>query len=432
VPGPASHAHSPVPDRSDELFLTPPFHSPASRRQLSIVALAVLLIAAAAMAFGGDGRIGDEWEHYQQVQWFAAGRYAVVDGLTTIPGLHAFVAAVQLALHVESLGSARIVTMLFGALAAIAFASIRRALAPDESPGLATLQFAFFPTLFPFCFLLYTDVPSLALVLSAFRCSLDRRHVLAGALGVASLLVRQTNVGWIAFIALLQVLELRAAAGTPRERVRAAAALWPYAAGVAAFAGYWLWHGSVSLSRSEAQVHPDFSFHSGNLFLMLFLVGAFFVPLLPAWLSRYAAAARVRPALLALPILLGVLYATTFRVDHPYNLYEPDFYLRNALLVYVAQHRWAFTAFGAVAVIAGCAVSQVRWQRPAFVLLLPVSALLVSASWLIEQRYYLIPVALLLALRVRESRRAERVMLAWWMPVAVGLLYLILNRSFFL
>jgi alpha-1,2-glucosyltransferase len=208
--------------------------------------------------------------------------------------------------------------------------------------------------------------------------------------------------------------------------------LWPYAAGIAVFAGYWLWHGSVSLSRSQARAHPDLALHSGNLFFMLLLIGIFFLPLMPIWLSRYARSVMARPALLALPVLLGVLYATTFKVDHPYNFTLPEIILRNSVLVLVAQNRYAFVAFGVVAVAAACAISQVRWQRPSFILILLVSMLFVSASWLIEQRYYLIPIALLLALRVTENRRAERMLLALWMPVAVGFLYGMLSYQFFL
>ncbi len=407
------------------------FSSPESRREAAIVAVAVLLVAAGAIAAGGP-RLADEWVHYRQVEWFAAGRYEVVEELTTIPGFHAVVAAVWRVFHSESLALARGVTMAFGLLAAFGFARIRQALFPDEDPWLATLQYVFFPILFPFCFLVYTDVPSLALVLWAFRCALDRRHRLAGALCIAALLFRQTNIVWIAFIVLLQTIDLWRAGGSWRERLRASVVLWPYAVAAMMFAAYWFWHGTLSMSRSQARAHPDLTFHTGNLFFMLFLVGLFFLPLLPVWLARYARAARAQPALLAVPLLLGMLYAFTFKVDHPYNVIFPEFILRNGILVYVAHHHWASVAFGAVATVAGCAVSQVRWQRPAFVLLLPASILFVSASWLIEQRYYLIPIALLLALRRAEDRRAERLMLAYWIPVAVGFMYGMQSYAFFL
>ena len=408
-----------------------PFASGESRRQLALAAVALLVAACALMAVGGT-RLADEWVHYAQVQWFVDGNYAVVEPLTTLPGFHAIVALVLKVSGIHAFGLARGVTIAFAVVAALGFARLRRKLFPGTDALLPTLQFAFFPILFPFCFLLYTDVPSLALVLWAFSLSLDRRHLAAGAIGIAALSIRQTNVVWICFVALLQFMALRPAGAPWRERLHGAVALWPYTAAVAAFAGYWLLHGSISLSRSQARAHPDISLHTGNLFFMLFLAGVLFLPLLPAWLGRYATAARARPVLLALPLALAALYATSFRVDHPFHAILPDEFLRNGLLLWAIRYHGSFAAFGAVAVAAACALTQVRWQRPSFALLLPVSALFVSASWLIEQRYYLIPFALLQAFRAPEDRRAERLLLAAWMPLALWLLWGTLTNRFFL
>ena len=394
--------------------------SPARRSLLPILAGALFAAAAIVAALQGVP-LADEIVHYRQAQAFATGSFAVDPDLTTIPGFHAVVAAVLAALPVASLGAARGVTMVFALVAVAGFASIRRALAPADDWRLPTAQLLFLPILFPFAFLLYTDVPSLALVVWALRFALDGQHARAGAAGIASLLVRQTNVVWIAFISLLPLLDTRPGAGGAYRQRPTARTLWPYAIAIGAFAGYWLWQGRTSLSTTQAHAHPDFSLHSGNLFLMLFVAAILFAPLLPAWLARYAAAARAQPAWLAVPIVFGILYAATFRSDHPYNAFLPDIVLRNGLLRYVTGHAWASVAFGAIGVVGACALSQVRWLRPSFALLMPVSALFVCASWLIEVRYYITPLALLLALRAPEGRRAERLLLLWWMPLALAL-----------
>ena len=305
-------------------------------------------------------------------------------------------------------------------------------LAPAEDPSRAMLQFFCFPLLFPFFFLFYTDVPSLALVLWALRFSMSGRHRVAGLIGMASLLVRQNNVAWIAFIALLQMLELHAAHLDRAARLRAILALWPYAVTPAIFAAYWWWNGAISLSREQADAHPDLALHGTNVCFMLFLAAIFLSPLLPTLLQRYVEAVRARRSLLLIPALLGILYFTTFVVDHPHNLGALHLFLRNNLLNLVTVHRWAYVCFGLVVMIGACALSQVRWCRPSFILLLPVSALFVSFSWLIEQRYYLIPFSLLLALRRPEGPRAEWMLLALWAPVAVGFLYGIVTSRFFL
>lgn len=408
-----------------------PFSAPASRRQLALACVGIVLCASAAIAVHGLPVV-DEYAHYYQIQEFLRGRYRPIDGLTTIPGYHALAAIVLKVAQVESLSLARVVTMAFALASLPAFAGIRRALDPGADPLRPTLQFLFFPIYFPFCFLVYTDVASVALVLWTLLCALTGRHWLAGLLGLASLCVRQNNVMWIGFIALLVAQQIWAAHPTPRERWCAARALVPYALCAAAFAGYWRWNGSIAMSHVGGEMHPDLTLHAGNLYFMLFLAGLFLAPLMAIWLPRYLAAVRSRPLLLAIPLLGGVVYTGAFVVDHIANTFGMDYYLRNFTLVYVTEHPAAFVGFGAVAVAAACGLTQVRWQRASFALLLPTAMLFVSFSWLIEQRYYLIPFALLFALRRAEDRRVERLLLALWIPVAVWFLYGIVTKDFFL
>lgn len=410
----------------------PPFSSPASRRQAVWVAAAVLLAVAAAIAAVHDRPVVDEWSHFAQVKEFLRGNYKPLEALTMLPGYHATVAAAAKLAHDESLGFARLATLALGILAIPAFAGIRRAVAPGEDPLVPTLQFVFFPLLFPFCFLVYTDVPSLALVLWTLRASLAGRDVAAGAIGIVALLFRQTNVVWIGFIALLRAIEICSLHASWRERGRAAIALWPYALNAVAFVGYWAWNGSIALSRFGETMHPDLSLHTGNLYFMLFVGAVFLAPLHAIWIRRYASAASARPILWLLPIAMLVLYAATFVIDHEANLFGTDYYLRNRILVYVNEHRWALVGLGIVAAIAACGFSQVRWQRKWSGLLLPVSMVFVCFFWLIEQRYYLVPFALLFALRTTEDRRAEVLTLALWIPVALAFLYGMVNFEFFL
>lgn len=410
----------------------PPFSSPASRRQAVWVAAAVLLGVCAAIAAVHDRPVVDEWAHFAQVQEFLRGNYKPLEALTMLPGYHATIAAAGKLAHDESLGFARLATLAFGILAIPAFAGIRRAVAPGEDPVVPTLQFVFFPLLFPFCFLVYTDVPSLALVLWALRASLAGRDVAAGAIGIVALLFRQTNVVWIGLIALWRLIEICSRHESWSARGRAALALWPYALNAAAFLGYWVWNGAIALSRFNESMHPDFSLHSGNLFFMLFVAAVFLAPLHAVWIPRYIAAARARPVLWLLPLALLALYAATFAVDHIANLFGMEYYLRNFILVYVKDHPWAHLGLGIVAAIAACGLYGVRWQRASFALVLPVSAAFVCLFWLIEQRYYLVPFALLFALRTTEDRRAEALTLALWIPVALAFLYGMVNFEFFL
>ena len=60
-----------------------------------------------------------------------------------------------------------------------------------------------------------------------------------------------------------------------------------------------------------------------------------------------------------------------------------------------------------------------RWLVPAARWLWPVVLPFLALSWLIEQRYCLIPFGLLLAWREASSRRKEWITLALWLSLAV-------------
>lgn len=63
------------------------------------------------------------------------------------------------------------------------------------------LTLSIFPVLAFFSLLFYTDVPSVIAVLASYVAMMKGRHHLASLAGLASLLFRQTNVVWCAFIA---------------------------------------------------------------------------------------------------------------------------------------------------------------------------------------------------------------------------------------
>ena len=390
-----------------------------SQRRVFWVILFTAFVACALYAAQGELR-GDEYVHFEQVLRFVRGDYRILgDALTTIPGYHLLLAAGMRALGTESLGAARILSGFAIVLATIGFYRLRRDALGAQPQGdlLATAQFVALPILLPFAFLVYTDTLSLAFVLWAAWAAGGQRHWIAGAFLIAAMAVRQNNVLWIALFTLpllLQAWQRRSA----KEIVPLFLVLMPYGIAGLAFVAYWLWNGSVSLSPLQAGMHPDFSLHAGNLFYFCFLAGVLFVlPVAEAW-GRKWSDLRARPVLILVPIVLALAYWLAFKVDHPYNLGQPVA-LRNWLLYFTLQS-WVWrAAFGAVAVFGAVGLLWQRWLTPTALWLWPLAAVFLSMSWLIEQRYCLIPFALLLAWRKPSSRRIEWIMLALWISVAV-------------
>src|SRR5690606_31400518 len=112
---------------------------------------------------------------------------------------------------------------------------------------------------------------------------------------------------------------------------------------------------------------------------------------------------RAKPWLLLVPLVVFLLYWWGFRADNPYNGGAPYLYPRNALVLRMdADPLWR-VATGLVIVLAACGLAMTRLRPHAAVLLYPFAALFLAASWLIEQRYALVPIVLWMAFR--EHRR---------------------------
>jgi alpha-1,2-glucosyltransferase len=138
-----------------------------------------------------------------------------------------------------------------------------------------------------------------------------------------------------------------------------------------------------------------------------------------AGLGDFAAGARRRPWLLLLPILVFSLYWWGFHADNPYNLVAPEVYPRNGLLLHLERDVIWRAGAGIVIVLAACGLAPTRLRPPAAVWLYPFAALFLASSWLIEQRYALVPLVLWLAFREQRGRAIEYVTLALWLAAAV-------------
>ena len=392
-----------------------PFASSRSRRQLAWVAVAAIWSMLAVMACQA-GLIADEWIHFPQVSRMRAGDWSADPSLTMPPGFHGLVALAMKLAGADSLGAARWIAALSGLAGVGLFHAVRRELA-HELPTLSTQQFALLPPLLPFVFLVYTDVLSLTMVLGAWWLGLRKHHLPAAAVLLASLLVRQNNVIWAGFVAAWALWE--AVGWQPWRDWRATARIAsPYLAVATAFAAYVAVHGRISMSEAQSHAH-SLSFHVGNLYFALGLLAALIPLHLLAGARRFWAKARVQPLWWLLPVASLALFSALFAVDHPYNRAVPHYNVRNAALLYIEAHPFAKAFFGMVTTLAACGLAGNGTVVRQGWLLLPFAALALCTAWLIEPRYSLVPLALYLALRRRESAPVEWITLALWAALAV-------------
>jgi alpha-1,2-glucosyltransferase len=318
---------------------------------------------------------------------------------------------------------------VFGLLTIGAFHLLRKSASGDKD-SLAALQFALLPLLLPYDFLVYTDVSSLGLVLGATAATLRGRHIVSGMLMILALGVRQTNVIWLPLLAGIALWPSLAPTQAWSWRERFARA-WPYGVGALLFLAYWWWNGSISLSKGQAIAHPDFSLHVGNVYFALFLCGLLLPLHVALGLKDFAARARARPWLIAIPIALFFVFWCWFRVDHVFNqrIGDPPM-LHNYLLVTCKSDFWCRMLLGLVAVAAACGLGATKLKPRVGGFFYPLAVLALASFWLIEQRYALIPLGLWLAFRERKSAPIEAVTTMLWALLAVCLCYGFSTRLF--
>ncbi len=404
----------------------------ATRADAAILGVVLgALFVVALLAMRHRGVYTDELNHYAQIELFLRGEFRIFTRyLTTIPGYHAIVAVILKITGGASLDAARLVNAAFSLIAIAGFHALRRKLWPGTET-LATAQLLVLPILVPLFFLVYTDVLALALLLWATLATIASRHWLAAALLLVLISVRQNEIVWTGFLCALAAWPLVRARGVRAWRETLPLAL-PYCVPVAAFLAFWAWNGSISLSPEQSALHPDFSLHAGNLFFALFIAGV----LLPfhtiAGLADFATRVRRQPWLIAIPLVVFAAFWWGFRADNPYNTAFPDYYVRNGFLIAIGTGPPVRAIVGAVVALAACGLASTRLKPAAAYWLYPIAAFSLAASWLVEQRYTLVPLVLWLAFREHRGRAIEWATGALWLVLAVFVFHGIIALRFFL
>ncbi|MEQ1759345.1 MAG: hypothetical protein ABL986_13565 [Vicinamibacterales bacterium] len=385
---------------------------------------ALVALTAAAVAFSDNELRVDEQIHSAQIESLAGGNWQLDGRLTTLPGFHLIIAGLARATGRVDLSAVRFDVFLVSLATVATFAWLARG---RKAAHLKTLQFVFLPILFPQFFLIYTDVASLLFVLLMLLAA-DRRHyAMAGVLGVASCLMRQNNVVWVVLVCLWSYLQEYGWQARPwRESMRR---LWPFALSLGLLAAIVVvTRGEVALG--DAGAHPLSTVHIGNVFFALFLAFFLFLPLW--WAHRRETLRRLgRKWTWILLMAALALFWFGFSNDHPYNREQGDFFIHNGLLIFFTSSWLLKLAFFVPVALTLVSLRSVRLTAHAW-LLYPVTVAFLLPSWLIEQRYYLIPFTLFLLVREPVDKRAEWVQTGLSFALSVALFLPIERGDLFL
>lgn len=413
----------------------------ANRNRVARSTIAVALIAATVVLWGfaqtmtlRERLVLDESQVFSQVQLFVGGEWRLhrwpgehYPAAATLPGFPVALSTVALVARDSSVGMLRVYCFLFSALFATALYQVLRHLHNRDTAIVRTAQICTLPILFPFLFLMYTDVFSLLMILAAFAAGLRRKYHWAGILALLSLLVRQTNIVFVVFIWAFTLVEAHGfRPGWPAvgRHLREG---WQFVVALVAFGAFVLVHGRVGMDNPAAQ---PLTASVGNLAFSLAMAALLFLPLHATRISQSLQWVRRYPlAVAGLSVVIGLI-ALTYSPTHPWNFSEG--LLRNSALAALTGStgaRLVFAALIAVSVL-GCAATAMT--RPAAALVYPLWFLQLVPVLLVEPRYYLPSFVLFLALRRPESLAAELTLFGWFAGLSIAVHQGMVTGSFVL
>jgi len=394
---------------------------------LLVALISILAIGWGYIQLAEQSAIVDEARHFNQINSFAHGNFSLDPELTTIPGYHALMALICRVFDRYSLNSIRFLNSLiaFAVILVFYFTACRLS---SEYALTKTLQFLFLPILFPFLSLAYTDTLSLLLVLLAYRALQVSKYNLALLMALLSVFVRQNNIIWLLYVVALEYVRRNGCKPGLSLLLEHLKRSWIAILALTAFALFVLYNGGVALGH--VKYHPAFSLQSGNVFFFLFISFFLFAPqhmLSGGKMLRQLA--RDWRTCLALLLLAG-FYLFTYRVDNPLNFFQ--FHLRNQLLLFFVSSLALKALFFVITAWALLFFLHSRLSGETRILLYSATVLFLVPAWLIEQRYYLIPLMFFMLLKKEDSSRAEYLTVLLYMVACYCLLGGISAGKYFL
>ncbi len=369
----------------------------------------------------------DEKFHYSQIKKFINKDFTHHPKITTIPGYHAILALFAYIFNVSSIAPIRLLSLFFS-IASIPIFFLSSLKICEESSMIKTMQYYFFPILFPFFFLLYTDVSSLLMILISFYFLLNQKYKLAGIMGILSLFIRQNNIVWLAFMCVFIHFEKYNFEFSAKIFQKSIRDYWIFIIGFILFTIFLIINKGVAIGQKS--MHPSFLFRTGNIFFMMFLFFFLFLPLNISNFQKIVQHIEKNKKIIIIIAIVFLIYMFTFVNDHPYNW--SGYFIRNKILIYFTSTIVLKTLFFIPIAYSILSISVTKLHRKSFYILYPATLIYLLPSWLIEQRYYLIPFILFILFKKEESKFVEYLTITFYVLASTGIYLGIRNNFFFL
>lgn len=388
------------------------------------------------------GLMIDENPHYAQISLFLRGEIKQFHSLTTIPGYHAVAAFIGKHLHLSGPNHIRLISLLMVLASVIVMYFCLRKSVPEAALP-RSLAFFFLPVMFPYNFLIYTHSLSILTILLGVYFYLDKRLWPCAAMLLLSLLVRQTNIIWVATITMMIVIdEWKQQAPLNFAQVKVwLVKLLPLILVFGAFAAFVIINGGIAIG--DAKSHRV-GMSVGNLYFYMVCFFLIFLPLIIYRSKSYWTQSKECTTLriginnreYKLPIafiwlvaVFFIAYMLLFKVVHPYNLI-PGF-VHNLIPQYFSSNIWlkATWIIPIFATVMGALVFKLT--RPSAYILYPFFIALLLLHPMIEHRYYIPVMTLWLVFLSHQGKKMEWLLLGYFALLSATLVWVKFNLGLF-
>lgn len=397
--------------------------------------LFLLVIAGAAFGYALScvlgGPAADEGFHAPQIWHYYTGGKDYADNLTVPPTYHYVIAFVMRQIGHYSDYILRLINLLVSLCALPLFYTIARRYYP-EAAGIRMLQLFFLPLMFPYFFLIYTDIWALVFIALCFYFTL-RGWYWAGALaGIGAVMLRQDAVIWVGLAYLLLCFEGWSFTQPQHYRQLLKNALYrglPFLALFVAFIAFVIYNKGVAIG--DAHAHDIVHFNISNLYIFLTCAWLVFLPLNIVQAPDIARQLK-NPWVIFLVLAGFLFYMGTFDNPHGYNNTHFGFFLHNGLLYIMLKSTLGQALFYIPIVWMALTLLTMKLPEKRFYWLWAIIPVATICHPLVEPRYYFPAYMLINIWRPRLPAPVELGWLAVFIGLAAFIMYGTVTGWFFL
>jgi len=267
-----------------------------------------------------------------------------------------------------------------------------------------TIQVMLLPTLNIFLVLVYNESLTLLFTLLSFYTVLKKRYLLSWLTLLFSIMLRQNNIIWLLFLLAYQWLDIIGYRFDLPKLKQFIKQVWGYLFSILFIAIFFYLNKGPALADQHAN---PLTIHSENIFFLLLILPTLFLPVIFIKINQIIKIILKKKNLWIILPVLFLVYWYFFKADNFFNSQHYIFHLRNKLIWLILESNWNKTLFFIPIALGFLFLLIEKFINQKYYPLYLFSLFYLSTLWLIEPRYYIIPLTFFVIFRKIDNIKIE-------------------------